>query len=126
MSGINDQTGEALADYAHVQQSLEKIFFTPQGQRVMREWFGNPGLKLLGELDNQATILKWFNITWMLVELFEPRFKIETFYVKDINRLGENRFVMAGRYLPYAHIGLDQVEAFISVDDRSVEIRRAN
>lgn len=122
MTGVNAQTGELLDGYAHVEQSLEKIFTTHQGERIMREWFGNPGLKLLGENTTQRTILLWFNICWMLVQLFEPRFEIIRFEVNDADRLGAADVTMHGRYRPYGHLGWQQAKLFISVRDGSVRL----
>lgn len=122
MAGINSDTGHVLDGFDHVQQSIEKILFTRQGERVMREWFGNPGLKLLGENATQRTILQWFNITWMLLELFEPRFRIKLFEVGDVNRLGYADFTMHGEYRPFAHLDFVQAKAYVSIEDQVVTI----
>ncbi|MCO5144540.1 MAG: GPW/gp25 family protein [Aquamicrobium sp.] len=125
MAGIDARTGELLEGFSHVEQSLEKILSTPQGSRVMREWLGNPGLRLLGENITEGQILLWFNITWMLVELFEPRFRITRFDVNHLDRLGLADFTMAGEYRPYAHLDWEQARAFVSVDGTSVTVARA-
>jgi phage baseplate assembly protein W len=125
MSGIDAVTGETLSGFDHVLQSLEKIFNTSQGARVMREWFGNPGLKLLGENMTDETILLWFNTLYMLVELFEPRFRIVKFYVDDLDRLGFAEFTIVGEYRPYAHLDWVQASAFVSVNDNTVSLRSA-
>lgn len=125
MAGIDAATGEVLDGYDHVLQSIEKIVTTAQGARPMREWFGNPGIRLLGENATQANILLWFNITWMLVELFEPRFRVSQFQINDIDRLGFTDFTINGEYRPYAHLDWEQAAAFVSVDGTSVRIERA-
>ena len=126
MAGINATTGAPLEGFEHVLQSLEKIFNTPQGARVMREWFGNPGLKLLGENMTDDTILQWFNTLYMLVELFEPRFRIVSFSVNDLDRLGFADFTMNGEYRPYAHLNWSQASAFVSISDNQVSLRSAS
>ena len=73
---VNATTGAPLDGFEHVEQSLNKIFTTRQGERVMREWFGNPGLRLLGENATPLTVLLWFTILWTLIELFEPRYRV--------------------------------------------------
>lgn len=125
MSGVDGSTWAVIDGFDHVQQSLETIITTHQSERVMREWFGNPGLRLLGENATQGTILLWFTIVYALVELFEPRFKITDFVVEDINRLGFAAFTMNGDHRPYAHLNWSQASAYVSVRDGQVTINQA-
>ena len=126
MTGINARTGEVLTGFPEVLQSLQKVFSTWQGERVMREWFGNPGLKLLGENQTEATVIQWFNILYMLTELFEPRYKISHFEVNDMTQLGFSDFTLVGRYRPYAHLDWEQAKAFVSVRGDTITLRAAN
>jgi hypothetical protein len=126
MTGINARTGEVLTGFPEVLQSLQKVFSTWQGERVMREWFGNPGLKLLGENQTEATVIQWFNILYMLTELFEPRYKISHFEVNDMTQLGFSDFTLVGRYRPYAHLDWEQARAFVSVRGDTITLRAAN
>lgn len=125
MAGIDAVTGKTLDGFEHVQQSLEKILSTRPGARVMREWVGNPGLRLLGENATEDTVLLWFNTIYMLITLFEPRFRIIQFDVNDIDRLGFADFTMVGEFRPYAHLDWVQAKAFVSVGNGSVTIRSA-
>lgn len=125
MAGINAVTGGVTGGFDHVQQSLEKIFTTPQGARVLREWFGNPGLRLLGENATARTVLVWFTILWTLVELFEPRYRVTRFVVKDIDRLGFGDFVLEGEHRPYAHLGWEQAPFFVTVGEDGVKVGSA-
>lgn len=125
MAGVNAETGEVLDGFDHVQQSLSKIFSTPQGQRVMREWFGNPGLKVLGRNQTEETILLFFNVISMLVDLFEPRFRIIQFDLNDITRLGETAITMNGEYRPYAHLDWVQAKSFLSINGTAVTLSGA-
>lgn len=120
MAGIDAETGYVLDGFAHVQQSLQKIVTTLQGERVMREWFGNPGIRLLGENLVAPNILLFMNIIWMLVDLYEPRFKITQFVPTETTRGGELDFLMKGEYRPYAHLDWQQAALFISVRDGAV------
>jgi phage baseplate assembly protein W len=126
MAGVDQVTGGVLEGWDHVQQSLGVIFSTRQGDRVMREWFGNPGLKLLGKPQNEPTVLMWFNIMWMLTELFEPRFKIIQFEVNDLSQLGFGNFTLNGEYRPYAHLDWVQARAFVSVNGTTVTLSGAD
>ena len=123
MAGVNAQTGRMLEGMEHVEQSIGKILYTWQGERVMREWFGNPGLALLGENMTERTILKWFNICWMLLELFEPRFVITKFDVIDLERGGTADFRMHGKYKPFGHLDFVQASAYISLSEENVTIQ---
>ncbi|WP_378952072.1 GPW/gp25 family protein [Mesorhizobium sp. ANAO-SY3R2] len=126
MAGVDADTGLVLDGFPHVEQSLGKIFTTFQGERVMREWFGNPGLKLLGENATERTVLLWFNVLWMLTELFEPRFKIRQFVLNDINRLGFGDFTINGDYRPFGHLDWQQTAMFVSIEGGSVIVRPGN
>ncbi|ESW92660.1 GPW/gp25 family protein [Mesorhizobium sp. M0045] len=123
MAGIDATSGAVLDGFPHVEQSLGKIFTTFQGERAMREWFGNPGLRLLGENATSRTILLWFNVLWMLVELFEPRFKVVQFVVNDVNRLGYGDFTINGKHLPYGHLDWEQARLFVSIDGGTVTLK---
>jgi hypothetical protein len=91
----------------------------------MREWFGNPGLRLLGQPQTEQTVLLWFNILWMLVELFEPRYRVTQFRVNDMTRIGFTDVTMNGEFLPYAHLDWEQAAMFISVSGNTVTLGQA-
>lgn len=125
MAGVDATTGKPLDGFDHVQQSLGKIFTTPQGTRVMREWFGNPGLRLLGEPENDRTVLMWYTVLWMLIELFEPRYRVTQFKVNDLDRMGFGDFTIEGQYRPYAHLDWVQAQSFVSIKDGVVTLGAA-
>lgn len=125
MAGIDSRTGKPLDGFAHVEQSLDKIITTHLGERVTKEWFGNPGTKLLGETATPSIILQWVTIIWSLVELFEPRFKIKRFQPNSIDRGGTFDLTMVGEYRPYAHLDWVQAELFISIQNGSVVLSAA-
>lgn len=125
MAGINAQTGAMLDGFGHVEQSIDKIITTMLAERVMREWVGNPGTRLLGENAGERTILAWATIIWTLVELFEPRFKIRRFQLNEIDRVGGLDLTIVGDYRPYAHLSWEQAELFISVVDGVVKVATA-
>ena len=125
MAGIDAQTGKVLDGFEHVSQSLGKILSTRQGERVMREWFGNPGLKLLGEPQTDRTILLWFNVIYMLIEIFEPRFRVIQFDVNSLTQNGWGDFTMNGEYRPYAQLDFIQAKAYVSIKDGSITLRIA-
>lgn len=127
MAGVNNETGKPLDGFEHVQQSLGVLFSTPQGSRVMREWYGNPGLGLLGKRNvTERTLLLWSTILWMLCELFEPRFSITRIAPDSIDRLGWPGFTLEGEHRPYAHLDWEQAALFVSVEGDSVRVRSAS
>lgn len=122
MAGISSDGFEYLEGVAHIEQSLGKIITTQPGERVHREWFGNPGIFLLGNNMTQENILRYFAITWVLIELFEPRYTIQRFGVDKLSRGGVADFQMAGQYRPYAHLDWEQASAFVSLGANSVTL----
>ena len=125
MAGVNAETGAVLDGFDHVQQSINTVITTPVGSRVMREWFGNPGLRLLGENMTQADILRWFATVWAILDLFEPRFRIKQIQVNDLGRDGVADFTIDGEYRPYAHLDWVQASAVISYRDGQVVVSAA-
>ncbi|WP_313026781.1 GPW/gp25 family protein [Brucella sp.] len=126
MPGMSADTGLVLGGYDHVEQSLAKIITTRLGERWMHEWFGNPGLRLLGQNANEPNVLLWINTIWMLVDLYEPRFKIERFDLDGIHRDGLGEFSMFGQYRPFAHLDWTQAKAFVSVSGGTVRLSLAD
>lgn len=124
MAGLNSHGFDVLEGVPHIEQSLSKIITTFVGERTLREWIGNPGTRLLGENMTQANMLRFFSILWALVELYEPRFKIQKFQVNDLTRAGLGDFTIIGQYRPYAHLEWEQAHAIISVDNNTVSIRQ--
>lgn len=125
MAGIDAVTGKPLAGLDHVIQSIGKIFSTPQASRIMREYFGNPGLRLLGENLTEDTILRWWTVTWACLVLFEPRFRVKYCKLIKADRLGAIEVLMVGEYRPLAHLDFVQARLYVSLSDGGVNIREA-
>ena len=125
MPDLDMFTGADIDGFEHVEQSIEVILTTRLEERVEREWFGNPGTRLLGENATAGTILRWFTIVYMLIELHEPRFKLVRFLVDSVLRDGGATFTMEGQYRPFALNGFVQAKLFLSVVGNAVRIRSA-
>lgn len=125
MYGIDAQTGKPLSGLPHVMQSIEKIFTTWLSQRAMREWFGTPANIILGKNMTDATILEWWTIVWVALELFEPRFRAVMLEVPEADRLGRIAFILHGEYRPYAHRDWVQAKLYIAINDDGVAVRDA-
>src|SRR5688500_5466382 len=75
-TGIDRRTGRPLAGWPHVLQSLEVIFTTHFGERVMRRWFGSFVPNILGEKMVPSTTLKFWTAVCTAIDTWEPRYKI--------------------------------------------------
>lgn len=108
-SGINRWDGQPLRGWGHVVQSLEVLWTTRIGERVMREEFGNPGVRLLGENMTPPNILRFWQAVKVVTDLWEPRFTITQIFLLDPNpeeqRMGHIRFEVRGIYRPRGHLG---------------------
>lgn len=111
MAGINRDTGKLLDGWGHVAQSLQVLFSTHIGSRVMRRWFGSEVPKLLGENLTQRTIVRFCYAIVVAVELWEPRFRVIRVDIPpDTNtperlRLGRLAMTLRGEYRPRGHLG---------------------
>jgi phage baseplate assembly protein W len=109
MPGFDRRTGRVIGGWDHTLQSLEVIFTTRFGERVMREWFGSDVPHLLGELGNPQTFVRFYSAVARAMTVKElngfarePRFKIVEFKVHDLTRLGTVGIDMKGIYMPRA------------------------
>lgn len=102
--GLNALTGQRLDGWQHTVQSLEVIFSTHFGDRVMREWFGSAVPRLLGESLTAATLLKFKLAVFVAIELWEPRFRVTRIHSLSIDRLGRYRCELEGEYRPRGHL----------------------
>jgi phage baseplate assembly protein W len=111
-SGVDRHTGRPVSGWAHVMLSLEAIFSTPFGSRVMRRWTGSLIPSLLGENLTPQTLLRLFTALYVSLA-FEPRFvltKINILSAADELRAGRLRIELQGAYRPRAHLGDFTVE----------------
>ena len=111
MAGINRDTGKLLTGWAHVAQSLQVLFSTHYGARVMRRYFGSEVPPLLGENLTPRTILRFTYAIIVACELWEPRFRIKRVEIdlagNSVDRLRGGRLSMSivGEYRPRGHLG---------------------
>jgi len=111
-SGVDRHTGRPVAGWSHVVLSLEAIFATPFGARVMRRWVGSLIPAMLGENLVPETLLRFFTALFAALA-FEPRFaltKIAVLSNADELRTGRLRIELQGAYRPRAHLGDFTVE----------------
>ncbi len=118
-TGINRHNGKRLTGFAHVEQSIRTILFTPPGSRLMRRSFGSYLKSLLGRENlDPETILKAYMAIAVAVAMWEPRYRLRsvTFVDNDTADIRQGRFTirMNGEYMPWALDGDFTVDNSIS------------
>ncbi len=81
MSGIDRHTGKLIGNFDSALQSIEVIFTTRIGERVMRRHFGAGLAELLGRATNPALFSAWQMLVAIGIDLWEPRFRVRGVYV---------------------------------------------
>ena len=76
MPGMNATTGETLAEFDHIRQSIRDILTTPIGSRVMRREYGSMLAELIDQPLNDATLLRAYAATVMALTRWEPRVRV--------------------------------------------------
>ncbi len=120
-AGVNAVTGMPLAGWAHVQQSLNVIFTTRIGQRLMRRFFGSAVPALLGQPLTPGQLMRFYMAIVIAVELWEPRFAVTSVsYPQGQNspsQLGQGQFgiLIEGQYMPNALEGDFTVASVMTV-----------
>ena len=108
--GLNAATGGTLTGWPHVVQSLQDIFTTQFGTRIMREWYGSFVPNLLGRTITPKEVTPWFAAVTSAIEQWEPRYRITRIQVLEVTRDGQLHFFMEGEYRPRAVFGDFTVE----------------
>lgn len=102
---IDAGTGANLTGWGSVLQSLQDIFSTHFGERVMREWYGSAVPRFLGENMNTQTIVPFFAAISAAIEQWEPRFRVTQVTPRSVGRDGRLEIDIAGEYRPRALLG---------------------
>lgn len=124
-TGIDRKTGRLLTGFDHVMQSLDVIFTTHFGERVMRRWFGSFVPKLLGENMTPSTVLRFWTAICIAIDMWEPRYRITRIVpsgTPEQMRTGAIGFEIEGVYMPRGHLGDFTPERGI----RSIRVGRTN
>ena len=108
--GLNRWTGGTITDWEHVLQSLEDIFTTRFGERIMREWYGSNVSNLLGRNITPREVTGYFQELLAPIEQWEPRFRVTQIIALKVTRDGQFHFYMDGEYRPRATFGDFTVE----------------
>lgn len=76
MPGMNATSGETLAEFDHIRQSIRDILTTPIGSRVMRREYGSMLAELIDQPLNDATLLRAYAASVMAITRWEPRVRV--------------------------------------------------
>lgn len=134
MAGVDRLTGRPLSGFAHVVQSIDVIFTTRVGERVMRRHFGSSAPILLGRLMTESVIMRFFHLIAVALELWEPRFKIAKVTPMRLSpeelRPGRFGFIIEGEYRPRGHLGDPTPEGkirriVVSSNDNLIQVEAA-
>jgi len=104
-TGVNAQTGAALSDWDHTQQSIQKILTTPIGARVMRRDFGSDLPDLVDLKMTRRNILAIYSASAAAIARWEPRFRMRRGQVLSAGPDGKIQLVILGTYFPRGHLG---------------------
>jgi phage baseplate assembly protein W len=96
--------------WPHVMQSLQDIFTTRFGARVMREWYGSFVPDMLGSNMNSAELTRFLAAITSSIEQWEPRFRVTRIFFSDPRRDGSILLTIQGAYLPRAMFGDQSVD----------------
>lgn len=105
VSGIDRRTGKLLVGWPYVIQSVETIMTTGFFVRVMRPHVGSNAHKLIGELANQRTAMRFRWALALAILQFVPNFKPERIDQVEVDRDGRTAWVIDGIYYPRGHLG---------------------
>lgn len=107
--GINRVTGAPLSGWEHTVQSIDVIFTTSIGERVMLRHFGSSAPVLLGRAMTAPNVLRFWSLIAIAIDLWEPRFRVVRVGIAEqsaeVTRRGEMTFEVHGEYRPNAHLG---------------------
>ena len=76
MTGMNNSTGRAAGDVAHIRQSVRDILTTPIGSRAMRRDYGSLIPELIDQPMNPATRLRVMSASVSALVKWEPRIRV--------------------------------------------------
>lgn len=98
--GMSATTGAAIADMAHLRQSVAIILATPVGSRVMRRDFGSLLPALIDHPDNERTRVRLYAAVAGALMRWEPRLRISRVQLATGERQGAVVLLLDGTYVP--------------------------
>ena len=102
---FNVDTGADIGGWDHVLQSINDLFATRFGERVMREFYGSIVPNFLGENLTTETVVRFFSAVSSAIEIWEPRYRIVHVIPTGVGRDGRLQVITEGAYRPRALLG---------------------
>ena len=107
--GLDRNTGGIITGWDHTEQSIQDIFTTSFGERVLREEYGSIIPGLLGKNLTTREILPFFHALASTINrdapFGEPRYRVTNINILEVNRGGGLRFFIEGIERPRALLG---------------------
>lgn len=103
--GMDRATGLRLGGWDNVVQAIEVLLTTSWFERVLREHVGSLFPRLLGELANRQTVIRFQWAIAAVILLYEPRFVPTRIVPTALDRSGDSAWLIEGLYRPRAHLG---------------------
>lgn len=110
-SGMARSDGGHLADWHHVEQSIQIILTTPIGSRVMRRDFGSILLDLVDRKLTPSAVLSIYSACALALLMWEPRFRLTSARLVSARQTGQTGVELFGVYFPRGHLGDFTVKA---------------
>lgn len=102
---IDVLTGANVTGWASVLQSIQDIFTTSFGERIMREYYGSAVPAFLGENLTPNTVVPFWAAIASAIEQWEPRYRVTKITPESVGRDGRLRVIIEGEYRPRALLG---------------------
>lgn len=104
-TGISRETGEFLVGFPHLLQSLDEIWMTRIGERVMRLMFGSNLRGFLAEDITPALALEIYDELATAVHRHEPEYRVTNFQFVRMSQDGGLGLQHGGLYFPEGRFG---------------------
>lgn len=105
MAGMSRHVGGVLDGWPHVLQSIEVIFTTVVGSRVMRRYFGSQAPKLQDAPASQQVLVMLYVALAEACTAWEPRFELRRIMFGEVGPDGATTLHLLGTYFPKGHLG---------------------
>lgn len=99
MSGMDLNTGRAVADIDHLRQSISDILTTPVGTRLERRTYGSLVPDLIDHPDNGATRVRIYAAVASALMKWEPRLHLSRVQLASGPAAGRATLDLSGEYL---------------------------
>jgi len=104
-SGVDRRSGRILTGWPHCAQSLEQIWMTMPGERLMRLGFGTDLRQHLAKDLTPTTALEIYSTLVQSAHTYEPEYRIASLQLVKLAADGTLRLRHSGTYYPEGRLG---------------------